>query len=156
MDAVHNEYGPNSRLNPCLLIQLCHPHDKSIHNILIDCGKTFRQAALKTFPAFGVRDLSAVLLTHDHADACFGIDDLREFVRNDTDNGLDIFADTRTTSSMQRAFGYLFPSLSNPSGGRDYRISGGNWTALLDWHDLPPLTKCTVSVQARLIATTSV
>ncbi|PFH38269.1 hypothetical protein BESB_006100 [Besnoitia besnoiti] len=46
--------------------------------ILIDCGKTFREAALAYFPPNQISTLDAVLLTHDHQDAVGGIDDLRD------------------------------------------------------------------------------
>ncbi|KAI5475376.1 hypothetical protein MNV49_001480 [Pseudohyphozyma bogoriensis] len=45
--------------------------------ILIDCGKTFREQALKIFPKKGLRKIDAVVLTHHHADAIDGLDDLR-------------------------------------------------------------------------------
>ena len=47
--------------------------------ILIDCGKTFRDAYFRTMRRWGVTQLRSLLLTHEHADAVNGIDDLRDF-----------------------------------------------------------------------------
>ncbi|GAA6058379.1 hypothetical protein JCM3770_006101, partial [Rhodotorula araucariae] len=44
--------------------------------ILIDCGKTFREMALRWFPKKGLRRIDACILTHHHADAIDGLDDL--------------------------------------------------------------------------------
>ncbi|PHJ25611.1 metallo-beta-lactamase domain protein, partial [Cystoisospora suis] len=48
-------------------------------NILIDCGKTFREASLAFFPLHNIPSLDAVFLSHDHQDAVGGLDDLRDF-----------------------------------------------------------------------------
>jgi hypothetical protein len=45
--------------------------------ILIDCGKTFYESMIEWFPVYGITHLDGVILTHGHADAVFGIDDLR-------------------------------------------------------------------------------
>lgn len=46
--------------------------------VLIDCGKTFREVILNLFPKHGLKEVSALLLTHGHADAILGMDDLRD------------------------------------------------------------------------------
>ena len=40
--------------------------------------KRFAQAALQTLPKFGVSNIDALLITHGHADAMLGMDDLRD------------------------------------------------------------------------------
>ncbi|RNF27590.1 PhnP protein [Trypanosoma conorhini] len=136
----------NHRLNVSFLVQLRHPADGSLHNVLIDCGKTFREAALKVFPAVGVSDLSAVLLTHDHADAAFGLDDLREFNRPDT--SLNVFADERTEASMRRVYPYLFPKDGPPKVG-EWRQKKTGFVASLAWHVFTPLQKLLLSIRDR-------
>ena len=46
-------------------------------NIQIDCGKHYREQALRWFPTYGVAQIDGVVLTHCHADAILGMDDLR-------------------------------------------------------------------------------
>lgn len=46
--------------------------------VLIDCGKTFREVVLNLFPKHGLKEIGALLLTHGHADAILGMDDLRD------------------------------------------------------------------------------
>lgn len=41
------------------------------------CGKTFYMGALEFWEKKGLREIDAVLLTHPHADAILGLDDLR-------------------------------------------------------------------------------
>lgn len=103
------------------------PHANSTEylNILIDCGKTFRETAMKLFPSLGVQKLHAVLLTHDHADACFGIDDLREFTGTLVRVPMPVYLDPRTDGAMRRTFGYLYPKKEKPTDNR--------WVAALDW-----------------------
>ena len=48
-----------------------------LRTILIDAGKDFRQSALELFPKYKLRRIDALLLTHAHADAINGLDDLR-------------------------------------------------------------------------------
>ena len=47
-------------------------------NILIDLGKTFRDAVITVLLPLHVRLVDAILLTHDHADAMGGLDDVRD------------------------------------------------------------------------------
>ncbi|GMF54130.1 unnamed protein product [Phytophthora fragariaefolia] len=73
-EAQANPDSKNRRLNPSLLIRNLQTNT----NVLVDCGKTFREAVLRIFPRIGVSAVHSVLLTHDHADACLGLDDLKE------------------------------------------------------------------------------
>jgi phosphoribosyl 1,2-cyclic phosphodiesterase len=66
----------NYRNNPSLLLSLGNGK-----NVLIDAGKTFREGALRWFPANGVTSLDAIVLTHHHMDAAGGLDDVRGFQR---------------------------------------------------------------------------
>ncbi|EPY43110.1 hypothetical protein AGDE_00813 [Angomonas deanei] len=52
-----------------------------VRQTLIDCGKTFRGAYFKVLIQRQVRLVDGLLLTHDHADAMAGLDDLRDLQR---------------------------------------------------------------------------
>ena len=41
-------------------------------------GKTLRDTVLKNFPRLNISTIDALLLTHGHADAMMGLDDLRD------------------------------------------------------------------------------
>ncbi|KAJ1294408.1 hypothetical protein BS78_01G144400 [Paspalum vaginatum] len=66
---------PNYRCNTSLLIDYCH--DDGVHKyILIDTGKTFREQVLRWFVHYKVSSIDAIILTHEHADAVLGLDDV--------------------------------------------------------------------------------
>lgn len=80
-EAHANPLSRNRRLNPSILVRnLAHGSER---NLLVDCGKTFREAALRVLPPLGVSAVHGVLLTHGHADASLGLDDLREVQPSD-------------------------------------------------------------------------
>ena len=76
--------------------------------LLVDTSPDLRDQALDT----GISDFDAVLYTHDHADHCHGIDDLRQIVRL-RDRPMDVFGDRKTLDSLYRRFAYAFAS-ENP------------------------------------------
>ncbi|GJM98974.1 hypothetical protein PR202_ga16028 [Eleusine coracana subsp. coracana] len=57
----------NRRRNTCILLR--HAAPSGTANILVDAGKFFYHSALQWFPAFGLRAIDAVIITHSHADA---------------------------------------------------------------------------------------
>jgi phosphoribosyl 1,2-cyclic phosphate phosphodiesterase len=71
--------------------------------ILVDTSPDMREQLL----AAGVDDLDAVIWTHDHADHCHGIDDLRQIyhVRGRPVRGL---ARPQTLTALRSRFGYVF------------------------------------------------
>jgi phosphoribosyl 1,2-cyclic phosphodiesterase len=52
---------------------------KDLRNVIIDVGKTFRETAIRWMPLHGIYSVDGVVLTHEHADAMLGLDDLRGF-----------------------------------------------------------------------------
>jgi phosphoribosyl 1,2-cyclic phosphodiesterase len=109
----------NHRLNPSLLVQIQAPltnvntgdggSDSSrLFNVVVDVGKTFRESALKVLVPLQVSRIDTVLLSHDHVDACWGVDDLRDFSRGQ--GPISVIGDERTLASMKRGFPYLFGS----------------------------------------------
>ncbi|KIO34553.1 hypothetical protein M407DRAFT_16528 [Tulasnella calospora MUT 4182] len=86
--------------------------------IVIDVGKTFLQAAMEWFPKYGLRKIDAVLLTHSHADATNGLDDLRGWTLNAAiQSHLDIYVNAPTFNEIKRAFPYLVSSGLATGGG---------------------------------------
>uniref|UniRef100_M0ZR88 Metallo-beta-lactamase family protein n=1 Tax=Solanum tuberosum TaxID=4113 RepID=M0ZR88_SOLTU len=61
----------NRRLNTSILIR--HSRPSGNRNFLIDVGKFFYHSAMQWFPAYGIRTIDAVIITHSHADAIGGL-----------------------------------------------------------------------------------
>ncbi len=89
------------------------PHDNRLrtavhieienNSIVIDIGPDFRQQMLRA----GIKNLDAVLLTHEHNDHMIGADDLRPFnfiQRND----MPIYGEERVLDEVKSRFRYAF------------------------------------------------
>ncbi|KAK9923635.1 hypothetical protein M0R45_032042 [Rubus argutus] len=94
----------NRRLNTSILVR--HPRSSGSSNILIDAGKFFYHSALKWFPAYGIRTLDAVIITHSHADAIGGLDDLRDWTNN-VQSHIPIYVPERDFEVMKKTHYYL-------------------------------------------------
>ncbi|KAH8924898.1 hypothetical protein BT69DRAFT_1260899 [Atractiella rhizophila] len=104
---------PNKRLNTAALITL--PSGKTI---LIDCGKSFRESALEFFPRNGKSVIDALLLTHEHADAAYGLDDLRAWTLGGAiQPSLDVYCDRKTYDALSRVFPYTIDRSASTGGG---------------------------------------
>ena len=71
--------------------------------LLVDTSTDLRQQLLDN----GVEKVDAVFWTHDHADHCHGIDDLRP-MRFSRSAPLPGFASPETARSLRQRFGYVF------------------------------------------------
>jgi hypothetical protein len=71
--------------------------------LLVDTSTDLRQQLL----ANNIHRLDAVFWTHDHADHCHGIDDLRPF-RYGRAGPLPGFANDETVRRLRNRFGYVF------------------------------------------------
>jgi phosphoribosyl 1,2-cyclic phosphate phosphodiesterase len=87
----------NRRTRPAILIETASTR------ILVDTGPDMREQLL----AAGIGHVDAVIWTHDHADHCHGIDDLRQIFHN-RGTPVPAFARPATIASLARRFGYAF------------------------------------------------
>ncbi|KAK9755956.1 hypothetical protein RND81_01G062400 [Saponaria officinalis] len=94
----------NKRLNTSLLIR--YPESSGMRNVLIDAGKFFYHSALRWFPTYGIRNLDAVIITHSHADAIGGLDDLRDWTNN-VQPSIPIYVAERDFEVMKKTHYYL-------------------------------------------------
>lgn len=71
--------------------------------IVVDVGPDFRQQML----VHEVDNLDAILLTHEHADHIFGLDDIRSFnwLRK---SPMDIYCEPRVQKNLRNIFNYVF------------------------------------------------
>lgn len=70
--------------------------------LLVDCGPDIRSQLLAT----GIGDLDAVVVTHDHADHCHGIDELRPIAQRR--GPLPLYARANVLDALRHRFDYAF------------------------------------------------
>ncbi|MBB2149190.1 MBL fold metallo-hydrolase [Pedobacter gandavensis] len=93
----------NKRLRVSVLVEM---GDKTI---VIDSGPDFRYQMLRA----NVKDLDAILYTHEHKDHVAGLDDIRPFNYLLKKN-IDIYATTRVQDALKREFSYIFAETHYP------------------------------------------
>lgn len=129
-DAVRTDIrSPNRRRNTSLLIRCPRnpgatkessngddqPAAGRTHvNVLIDCGKFFWASAMEWFPQHRIRFIDALVLTHRHNDACYGIDDLRDWTRMKGADLLDVYLRKEDLEYMSGPFPYLVDTSTVP------------------------------------------
>lgn len=78
-------------------------------NIVIDAGPDFRYQMLRA----DVKDIRAILLTHEHKDHIGGLDDVRAF--NWVKHGaVDVYTDIRTKETVFKDYSYAFSEFKYP------------------------------------------
>jgi phosphoribosyl 1,2-cyclic phosphate phosphodiesterase len=105
----------------CPVCQSTDPRDQRLRvsvlvetggkRILIDAGPDLRQQMLRA----RVKDLDAVLLTHEHMDHVSGMDDLRAFnFAHQPPKAVPIYADESTLNAVRRMYAYAFAENKYP------------------------------------------
>ena len=106
---------PNRRRNTSILIQRQLANGQT-NNIVIDAGKFFYEAAIQWFPKFKVECIDALVITHAHADAIGGLDDLRDWTNN-TQESLPIYLRDADYKQVESLFYYLVDRTKKTGGG---------------------------------------
>jgi phosphoribosyl 1,2-cyclic phosphodiesterase len=127
----------NRRRNTNLLIRAQKeendPRAGDTINIMIDCGKHFWHSALEWFPKYQIRFIHGILITHRHVDACYGIDDLRDWTKQVPGNErLPIYLREDDLNYLGQAFDYLVDTS---------KASRGGGIATLEWNTIQPEDK---------------
>lgn len=66
------------------------------------------ESALELFPRYGIRELDGVILTHGHADACYGMDGLRQWTLHGAiQPAIDIYLSRETMDTIKITFPFL-------------------------------------------------
>ncbi len=77
--------------------------------LIIDTGPDFRQQMLRA----EVKNLDAILYTHDHKDHIAGLDDVRAF-NFVNQRAVDVYLEERIIPSIKREFSYIFAENKYP------------------------------------------
>ncbi|KAL7413636.1 beta-lactamase-like protein [Mrakia frigida] len=101
--------------------------------ILVDCGKSFLSSALEFFPKFGLRKIDAVLLTHPHADAINGLDDLRGWtLKGVVQPFIKVYCSQHTLDEIASSWPYMV-ELGKATGGGD--VPAFEWVVIKEDED---------------------
>lgn len=119
----------NRRSRCSLLVRRVGETGGAETTLIVDAAPEFR---LQTTTA-GVKRLDAVLLTHDHADQCHGLDDIRAFALVQRQR-IPCWMDETTSATLLSRFGYIFhgdgpyPAIAEarpvPPRGEAWEIAG--------------------------------
>ncbi|KAI3965729.1 hypothetical protein MKX01_010686 [Papaver californicum] len=107
--SIPPELNPNYRCNTSLLIDYCNG-DGEHKYILIDVGKTFREQVLRWFTHHKIPRVDSIILTHEHADAVLGLDDVRAIQPFSPTNDIaptSIYLSQYAMESIEVKFPYL-------------------------------------------------
>ncbi|XP_051179305.1 putative hydrolase C777.06c isoform X1 [Lolium perenne] len=125
------EQNPNYRCNTSLLIDYCD-NDGTHKYILIDVGKTFREQVLRWFVHHKVPSINSIILTHEHADAVLGLDDVWLVHPSNHKNEIDrvpVFLTQFTMESVAARFPYLVEQKVE-EGDEVARVAQLDWTII--------------------------
>jgi len=102
-DVCRSADAKDKRLRSAIMIE------EGSTRIVVDVGPDFRQQMLR----HEVGDLDAILLTHEHADHIFGLDDIRSFnwLRK---SPMDVYCEPRVQKNLRSIFNYVFATNKYP------------------------------------------
>ncbi|HPE75969.1 MAG TPA: MBL fold metallo-hydrolase [Draconibacterium sp.] len=137
----------------CDVCQSSDPKDKRLRsslllnineqNFVIDAGPDFRAQMLRE----KVNSLRAILLTHEHVDHIFGLDDIRSFNWTQK-HPTDIYAEERVQEAIKRIFHYVFANFKYPGvpkmnlhliNGNKFKIDGIEFIPIRCFHHKLPV-----------------
>ncbi|OMJ21924.1 putative hydrolase [Smittium culicis] len=113
--SITEEGKKNKRRNTSALVKIVDQSQK-VKNVLIDCGKTFYESTVEHFPPNGINSIDAVFITHGHADAILGLDDLRQWTTH-KNNSLNVFLNQETFDVIASTFPYIVDTSKATGGG---------------------------------------
>ena len=111
----------NRRRNTSLLIQRRLAGGPT-NNIVIDAGKFFYESAMQWFPKYSVSTIDALVITHSHADAIGGFDDLRDWTNN-AQESLPIYLRPPDMDAVESIYFYLVDRTRQTGGGGVARLN---------------------------------
>lgn len=121
------------RCNTSLLIDYFRS-DGNHSYILIDVGKTFREQVLRWFTVHKIPRVDSIVLTHEHADAVLGLDDIRIVQPYSPTNDIDptpIYLSQHAMESLAVKFPYLIPKKLK-EGQELRRVAQLDWKIIED------------------------
>ncbi|TKY71924.1 hydrolase [Spatholobus suberectus] len=128
------ERNPNYRCNTSLLIDYCGDGNGDRKYVLIDVGKTFREAVLRWFVSHRIPRIDSIILTHEHADAVLGLDDIRAVQPFSSTNDIDptaIYLSQHSMDSIAEKFPYLVRK-KRKEGEEIRRVAQIDWNIIAD------------------------
>lgn len=148
MQGVMDHASDAYRLNPTTLLEISTTASSAAENnsgdtsaakskkrVLIDFGKTMRQAIIRFFAPRGITSIDAVLCTHPHADAYMGMEELLVLLpkqKSGAAASIPLYTDDSTLQTIDHVFpGLVAPPSVADSVSRDAALPAAAATAVV-------------------------